>query len=535
MSTDEAADVPHEQAASSEDLSTEASPSKSGLAAAAVAVAGLSALSSVLGLVRDLSLAGFFGASGATDAFLVAWTVPETVTPLLLEGAMTSLLVPLFVAELVRQGSINRLVRLTLLPYLFLLLALTVLSVAAAPVFVKLLAPDLSDPGLAAQCFRYACLTLFFMGVAGYLVAALRAHDSFVRPALIYAAYNVGILTCMFLWHARLGVLSAAIGLAVGSVMMVAVQLPHFLRLISLRGLQFRISRKFLIAATAFLPIAIYTLGRQAQVFVERIVGSMLGAGSISYMNYASKVGQIPLMLVLSIATVAFPSLARAAATSTGVASQADRVLRQVVLMTLPAMMFLIVFAHPVVRFMFERGAFDASDTAATAGVLMFYTFGLLGQVLVSVGTLVAFAQRGQVWMPAVAAGACLLVTIVLDVTLSSVFGVRALGIGNASGITVAAIVVLVGLNRSVGWEPGKLNRLLLVATPLAVAAAVVARLLCNTLDITGLPELVLGSATTAVLFAGVAVLVRMPEALELSDTVLKFVRNRRPKAERRR
>lgn len=530
MSTDDAADVPREQA-SSGDLSAAVPNRREGLAVAAAAVAGLSVLSALLGLVRDLSLAGLFGASGATDAFLVAWTVPETVTPLLLEGAMTFLLVPLFVAEIVRAGSITRLVRLTLLPYLFLLLVLTALTVVAAPVLVKLLAPALRDPELAIQCFRYACLTVFFMGVAGYLVAALRAHNSFVRPALIYAAYNVGILSCMFALHDRIGVLSAAIGLAVGSVLMVAVQLPQFLRLVSLRGLEFRISRKFLTASMVFLPIAIYTLGRQAQVFVERIVGSTLDAGSISHMNYASKIGQIPLLLVLSIATVAFPSLARAATTSAGVASHADRVLRQVVFMTLPAMTFLIMFAYPAVQFMFERGAFDASDTAATSGVLMLYSFGLLGQVLVTVGTLVAFAQRGRVWMPAVAAAACLLVTIVLDVSLSPTLGVQALGIGNAVGITVAAIVVLVGLTRSIGWEPRSLNRLLLLATPLALVAAVAARLLCDALRISSLAELLLGSASTGILFVGGAILARMPEARDLAGTVTKFAR---PRAEKR-
>jgi len=516
VSADEAADVPHGQA-SSGDPSAKVPPENRGLAVAAAAVAALSVLSSLLGLVRDLSLAGLFGASGATDAFLVAWTVPETVTPLLLEGAMTFLLVPLFVAEIVRVGSITRLVRLTLL-----------LTIVGAPVLVRLLAPALSDPELAVQCFRYACLTIFFMGVAGYLVAALRAHDSFVRPALIYAAYNVGILSCMFLLRDRLGVLSAAIGLAVGSVMMVAVQLPQFLRLVSLKGLECRMSRKFFTASMVFLPIAIYTLGRQAQVFVERIVGSTLDAGSISHMNYASKIGQIPLLLVLPIATVAFPSLARAAATSAGVASQADRVLRLVVLMTLPAMMFLIMFAYPAVQFMFERGAFDASDTAATSGVLTLYGFGLLGQVLVSVGTLVAFAHRGQVWMPAIAAGACLVVTIVLDVALSPALGVRALGIGNAGGITVAAIVVLIGLTRSVGWQPRSLTRLLLLATPLAVTAALAARLLSDVLGLTGLPALLLGSASTSILFVTATILVRIPEARDLAGALTRFVKNPR-------
>jgi len=527
VSADEAADVPHGQA-SSGDPSAKVPPENRGLAVAAAAVAALSVLSSLLGLVRDLSLAGLFGASGATDAFLVAWTVPETVTPLLLEGAMTFLLVPLFVAEIVRVGSITRLVRLTLLPYLLLLLILTALTIVGAPVLVRLLAPALSDPELAVQCFRYACLTIFFMGVAGYLVAALRAHDSFVRPALIYAAYNVGILSCMFLLRDRLGVLSAAIGLAVGSVMMVAVQLPQFLRLVSLKGLECRMSRKFFTASMVFLPIAIYTLGRQAQVFVERIVGSTLDAGSISHMNYASKIGQIPLLLVLPIATVAFPSLARAAATSAGVASQADRVLRLVVLMTLPAMMFLIMFAYPAVQFMFERGAFDASDTAATSGVLTLYGFGLLGQVLVSVGTLVAFAHRGQVWMPAIAAGACLVVTIVLDVALSPALGVRALGIGNAGGITVAAIVVLIGLTRSVGWQPRSLTRLLLLATPLAVTAALAARLLSDVLGLTGLPALLLGSASTSILFVTATILVRIPEARDLAGALTRFVKNPR-------
>ena len=118
-------------------------------------VALILAVSSGLGLLRDLSLAALFGASSQTDAFLVAWTIPETVVPLM-GDAMTYLLVPVFVAELVRSRSMMPVVRATFLPLLAFATAVAAIAASAAPLWVQLLAPGIAERELAISCFRIA-------------------------------------------------------------------------------------------------------------------------------------------------------------------------------------------------------------------------------------------------------------------------------------------------------------------------------------------------------------------------------------------
>jgi len=506
------------------------------LRGAATAVVALSLLSSGLGLLRDLSLAGLFGASSDTDAFLVAWTIPETATPLLMEGAMTYLLVPVLVAELSRAGSVARVVRLTLLPYLIVMALFAAGAAVAAPFLVDILAPGVGDRSLAIRCFRVACLTLFFMGFAGYLMATLRAHERFIRPASAFAAFNIGILATMYALHSRLGVFSAAIGLAVGGALMAGTQLRQFARLTSLRDLRVLPNRRLMIAATSFVPIAAYTIGRQAQVFVERVVGSLISPGAISYMNYASKVAQVPMLLATTAAAVAFPSLARAAGAPKVLGARMEHELRRAILLILPAVAFLVLFSESTVQLLFERGAFQSADTEATAGVLRLYSLGLLGQVLTGVGALVHFSRPGRSWVPAWAAAASLAVTIILDIALMQVLGVAALAVGNAAGITVAAIVMLGGLRRVVSWHYRQLVHLLLLATPLALVASGSAWFMCRTIQ-SGTMQVVIGGAITMILYLVLSAVAGIPECKGLTQLMLAIARRgiRRPTRGRRR
>lgn len=496
----------------------------------AVTVSVLLVVSSALGLLRDVSLAGLFGASGRTDAFLVAWMIPETVTVLLMEGAMSYLLVPVFVRELTRRSSVARVVRATLLPLVLLLFALTAVVVVAAPLLVDLLAPGLSERQLAIDCFRIAAATVLFMGLAGYLMAALRANGRFLTPASTYIAYNVGILGAMYLLHSQLGVISAALGLAVGSALMVAVQVPLFLRLTSLRGLRVRVSRGLLIAALAFVPTAGYSMGRQAQVFVERIVGSTLEQGAISHMNYASKVSQMASLLALTAAAVAFPSLARMAADREALRLRVEREFRRLVLLIAPGIAFLFLFAEPAIQVLFERGAFGPEDTAQTAVVMRVYCLGLLGQVLVSLGTYVCFGGKGRIWSPAIAAGSGLLVTIVLDVALAPLLGVVALAVGNAVGITVAAVVLWVRIRRrTVSFDVRGLGRHLGLLTPASAVSAAAAWLVSRVVDGYALAEVVLGGTLTLVFFLLLTSAAKVRESRELSAFLMTAGRRVRP------
>src|SRR5690349_9905125 len=142
------------------------------LARAALLTMVITLSGSLLGLVRDLLLARYFGANGGTDAFLVAWTVPETAFPLVVEGAMAFLLVPLFSRALTAGRDMREVVAASM-PRVVAVLALASIGVAVgAPWIVRLLAPGLADPHLAVTCTRLTALTVLTFGVAGYVSAA---------------------------------------------------------------------------------------------------------------------------------------------------------------------------------------------------------------------------------------------------------------------------------------------------------------------------------------------------------------------------
>ncbi|MGW6507330.1 lipid II flippase MurJ, partial [Streptomyces niveus] len=218
------------------------------LARAALLTALLTAAGALLGLVRDQTIAHLYGAGPGTDAFLVAWTVPEVASTLLIEDAMALILVPAFSLALARRAAreplpagsppdgasgrdpVHALLRTTLPTLLLALSAGAVLLVLAAPWVVALLAPGLPDTQLAVDCTRLTATCAFSFGIAGYCSAALRAHGSFVPPAMIYVAYNIGIIATMLILSDRLGVRAAAAGVAVGGCLMVLVQAPVVLR-----------------------------------------------------------------------------------------------------------------------------------------------------------------------------------------------------------------------------------------------------------------------------------------------------------------
>lgn len=451
----------------------------------------ITSLGSLLGLIRDVLLARFFGASVETDAFLVAWTVPETITPLLMEGALAFLLVPMLSRELEIRGSMDRVVARSFLPVVVCLATLTAVVAALAPVIVEVLTPGLQDPALAVRCFRAAALTVLFLGTSGYLMSVLRASEQFLVPSWVYAAYNVGILACIVPFHRRYGVLIAAVGLSVGGALMVVVQAPAFLRRVSLRSLRMRFDRRLLMAATTFLPLGLYTLGRQAQVYVERYFGSDLDPGTISHLNYATKIAQIPMVMATTVAMISLPGLSRDAAADRhqDYRRGVQHNLRIGMLLIFPAMALLIAFAPEIVHVLFQRGAFLASDTSSTAGIMRVYTLGLLGQTLVVVTVLCFFSVGRTSWYPGVAALVGLAVTIAVSAGTFHALDARGLALGNAAGISVAAAMLMVGVHRRVisidlGSVLGTGVRCALAATGAGVAGAVCGRAL------SGLPAL---------------------------------------------
>ncbi|MHC3451944.1 murein biosynthesis integral membrane protein MurJ [Streptomyces prasinus] len=441
--------------------SAPASSSRKFLARAALVTAALSIAGSLLGLVRDQSLARLFGAGSDTDAFLVAWTVPEIAATLLIEDGLAIALIPAFSMALARRARgepgdpVRSLVAATL-PRLCLAFAATAaLVAAAAPLLVRVLAPGLPDPGLAVDCTRLTAISLLAFGLAGYCSAALRAHRSFAAPGAIYVAYNTGIIAAMFLLGGAWGVRAAAAGVAVGGFLMVLVQLPSLWRQLASRTPDVegvagdapeRPVRFALIAA-----VLLFALCRQSQVLVERFLASSLPSGAISHLNYAQKVAQIPMTLSLMVCTVTFPVVARALADG-DTARARDRVERDLVLsacVVLTGMGAVIACAPQMIELLFQRGAFTADDTGATSSVMRVYALGLLGQTLVGALVRSYFSAGRPSWYPLAVMFAGITATSVIGAVAVRPWGVAGIAAANAFGITVTAALLLTGLRTS--------------------------------------------------------------------------------------
>ncbi|MFF5300467.1 murein biosynthesis integral membrane protein MurJ [Streptomyces sp. NPDC013161] len=455
------------------------------LAKAALITAVLSITGSLLGLARDQALARLFGAGSETDAFLIAWTIPEFAATLLIEDGLAFALIPAFSMALARRaqgtpGDPVRTLVATTLPRLTLaFIAVSALLIGTAPYLVEALAPGLPNPALAISCTRLTATCVLSFGLAGYCSAALRAHRRFVAPAAIYVAYNIGIIAGMYAFGAHWGVRSAALGVAGGGVLMVVTQLPALWRQLTSHkpttpdadtGPAEPRPMNLALMATVLL----FALCRQSQVLIERFLASHLPAGAISHLNYAQKVAQMPMVLSLMLCTVTFPVVARALAEgdTEKARNRVERDLALAACLVLLGAATVIACAPQIIQLLFQRGAFTAHDTAATAGVMRVYALGLLGQTLVGVLVRSYFSAGRPTWYPVGAMAAGIVVTTWIGAWTVGPWGVIGIAVANATGITFTAVLLLYGSGpRSVPLR----TRQVLIELSRPVRAAVVA------------------------------------------------------------
>ncbi|MEU2302500.1 murein biosynthesis integral membrane protein MurJ [Streptomyces antibioticus] len=468
--------------------------SRNFLAKAALVTAGLSVAGALLGLVRDQALARLFGAGSDTDAFLVAWTVPEFAATLLIEDGLAFALIPAFSMALARRAQgvpgdpVRALVAGTLPRLALAFVAVGVLLAGIAPQVVEVLAPGLPDPALAVDCTRITATCVVSFGLAGYCSAALRAHRRYLAPAAIYVAYNIGIITGMLVLGGQWGVRAAAAGVAVGGCLMIVVQLPALLgQLRKKADSRARGEDEARPLDTALLAtVLLFALCRQSQVLVERFLASSLPSGAISHLNYAQKVAQMPMILSVMVCTVTFPVVARALADG-DVERAKGRVERDLALaasIVLLGTAAVVACAPQIIELLFQRGAFTTEDTAATAGVMRVYALGLLGQTLTGVLARSYFSAGRGAWYPVGAMATGIAVTSAAGALAVGPWGVYGIAAANAAGITVTALVLLAGMGpRSVPVHVPSVLRELAAPVLAAVAATLAGALVAARFD----------------------------------------------------
>jgi putative peptidoglycan lipid II flippase len=395
--------------------------------------------SRVLGFVRDMVVALAFGAGPVTDAFFVAYRIPNVLRRLLAEGALSTAVVPVFTdyAATRPKPELRRLVSATLGAALVTLTATALVGIAAAPWLLRVIAPGFtSDPAqerLAVLLTRVMFPYLVLVGLSALAMGALNAENRFFAGALGPAVSNVGMIAGVLLLarHVDPPILALAVGVLAGGVGQLLVQLPDLARVGLLVGPAWEPRHPGLARVARLLAPAVFGLAAvQVMVFVNTLLASLLPAGSISFLYYADRVMEFPLgVFGIALASAALPAMSRQAAAgdTRALAGTLNFALRLAVHICVPATVGLLILRAPITRVLFERGRFTPADTAATAEALAGYSVGLvafaaariaaqafyavgqpgiavrLGIVAVAANTLTALALMGPLGHPGLA------------------------------------------------------------------------------------------------------------------------------------
>ncbi len=443
-------------------------PTSSSVLARSAASAGIATMTSrVLGLVRESVLAHVFGASAAMDAYNVAFRIPNLLRDLFAEGAMSAAFVPTFTKYLATSGKeaawrlgnnvVNALLIVTgLLVLLGIVFAEPLVGAFTADRFSQ----DPDQIPLTVQLARIMLPALTFIAIAAAFMGMLNSLHHYFIPALSPAMFNVVTIICAF---ALVPIMPAfglepiaaiAIGTLLGGVAQLALQWPTLRR----EGFAYRPRvawqdeglRRILVLMG---PGTIGLAATQVNVFVNTLLATGAGDGAVSWLNYAFRLMYLPIGLFgVSIATATLPTVARqhTVEDQQSVRSTIANGLALMLMLNVPATVGLVILAVPIIQVIYERGAFTAVDTLATAAALQFYAIGLLAYSVVRIVSPVFYAL-GRNRTPVIVSVITVLVNAGLNVMLVRVMGYRGLALGTSIAALFNAITLLILLRRQLG------------------------------------------------------------------------------------
>lgn len=435
----------------------------------------LTLASRVTGLVRDLIMASMFGANALTDAFNVAFRIPNLFRRLFAEGAFSQAFVPVLATTKAQEGEARtRALIANVATVLFWVLLLTcVLGVMGAPLLVWLLASGF-DSGHAQEAAVLMTRWMFpyigFMSMVALCAGVLNTWKHFAVPAATPVLLNVCMIAAALLlapWLGRQGIepiYAMAAGVMLGGVLQLGVQLPVLKKI----GLLPRIGltpqaiqaawsdggvRRIL---SLMLPALLGVGVAQISLMINTQIASYLTPGSVTWLFYADRLMEFPTALLgVALAVVLTPQLAsaKAAGDAQRYSGMLDWGLRLVVLLAVPCAVGLLAFAEPLVATLFHRGALHSKDVSNIALALIGYGTGLVGLVAIKVLAPGYFASQ-DMKTPVKIAVAVLVLTQILNVVLVPWLAHAGLALSIGLAALVNAVWLLVGLLRRGAYQP---------------------------------------------------------------------------------
>jgi len=417
------------------------------LGAAALLLGASVLLSRVLGFARDMVLAHRLGVGTATDAFSAAFQIPDLLNYLLAGGALAIAFTPLYLRALQREGeaSAARLFHTVLgtLGAVTIVLTVVLWVYADAAIALQFGDFDAETRALTTRLTRIVLPAQIFFVTGGIVRAVLMAHGRFGAQAAAPLLYNGAIIVGGLLGS---GVEGFAWGALAGAVLgQLVVPLGQLRRVTSLGARVAPLDPRFRIYLVAALPLMIGLSLTTVDEWYERWFGHAIGVGVVASLAFARRLMMAPVAVVgQAVATAALPTLA--ALHAEGREAELDRRLGQTLRGTVAVAVLtggvLVAFALPIVRVVYERGRFDADDSARVAGLLAILAFAVPGWVSQQVAVR-AFFAREEMWRPMLLGTGAALAAVPLYRALGNVLGAQGLALAGAIAITTNALLTL--------------------------------------------------------------------------------------------
>jgi putative peptidoglycan lipid II flippase len=463
---------------------------QAGFVRSALMLSVATVVSRVLGFIREVIFAALFGASYLTDAFRVAYTIPYMLRRLLGEGSMNAFIVPVYTEQKERFGE-EKARLFTYTVYTFFVIAvgiIVLLLIAIAPWLLWVFAPGLAQvPDVAeftVSLMRMMAPYMLLMMTSALIMGILNSYRVFFWPAMspiVLNLINIGamVLICPLfpgMEHSQMVVL--AIAVIVGGFGQIAVQFPQLWT----RGFRYRPRFEFgnpgVRSMVKLMMPALFAIGIvRINLIVSSALASLVGPGTITILNYAERLLQLPMGIFgYAIATAIMPLVSTYAARD-----EIDKVrnslpfgLRLTLLVALPSTIILTVLGLPVTRLIYEHGAFTASDTWGTGTTLMAFATGL--PAFIGLQIVLPFLYSMKIPKGAVVSAIwAMFANVIASFSLVWSLGSVGLGFANALAGYVNLLVMLIYLRRKLGRLdlrqmvlPGL--RLLLVTAVMGVA-----------------------------------------------------------------
>jgi len=353
-------------------------------------------ISRIIGYVRDALIAYYFGVSSITDAFFVAFRLPNTFRRLFGEGGFNAAFVPIYAKD-IKEGKEREFLQSTFTYYLLINLFTTLLLVLFAEQIISLIAPGIKAKSyfdLTVFMSRWIFLYLFFVGLSAFFMAVLNTKGIFFVPAFAQAVFNLGFSLVVVVSAHHFGYYSLIAGVLLGGLFQLLFHFP-FLKGVPL-GFSLRFHPHVKLLFKRLLPALAGFGVAQLSFFIDTFLASFLALGSISYLYYANRIFQLPLG---AISVGMANSLLSALSHGEDKVKNTTLAFRFILLLSFPSVVGLLVFAEQIVELLYGRGKFLENDVKVVALVLQAYSLGLVFFSLQKALSSVFFA-RGDTYTP---------------------------------------------------------------------------------------------------------------------------------------